>query len=184
MSFHTARVKTGKAQNEHMFSAVPQLRTSVGVAGWSLAGQLRTHVRPICQSLWQAGFAHALSPGCQIFGPPKWLQIPEIGNTQIRDCNGTVDHQRPDSQMGVDSRLRLCCHPRKAGWMSYPLYGVSTTFPIPERSSTISCARRASLRGRTLSISTFSFPSAASLSASLKLSAVSIGFPKIVMTFR
>ena len=35
---------------------------------------------------------------------------------------------------------------------------MSTTFPIPERSSTISCARRASSRGRTLSISTFSFP--------------------------
>jgi hypothetical protein len=67
---------------------------------------------------------------------------------------------------------------------THPFYGVSTTFPIPERCSTISWARRASLSGRTLSISTFSFPSAASLSASLKFSAVSIGFPTIVITFR
>src|SRR4051794_38332408 len=63
-------------------------------------------------------------------------------------------------------------------------YGVSTTFPIPERASTISWARRASCSGRTSSISTFSLPSAATWSASLKLSGVSIGFPKIVITFR
>ena len=63
-------------------------------------------------------------------------------------------------------------------------YGVSTTLPMLERPSTISCASRAFSRGRTLLISTFSFPSAATLRANLKLSGVSIGFPKIVMTLR
>ena len=63
-------------------------------------------------------------------------------------------------------------------------YGVSTTLPIPARCSTISCASPASPSGRTLSISTFNLPSDATLSASLKLSGVSIGFPKIVMTLR
>src|SRR5262245_846646 len=52
---------------------------------------------------------------------------------------------------------------------------------MPERCSTISWARRACSRGRTLSISAFSLPSAATWSASLKLSGVSIGFPKIVI---
>ncbi len=44
-------------------------------------------------------------------------------------------------------------------------YGVSTTLPMLERPATISCASRASSRGRTLSISTFSFPSAAKIGA-------------------